>query len=386
MPISNIKLNLSKNVSQTSANINNVPNTPPKEEIKTPTASGALAISSYNKGFIGRRDIKNKKGDVRFWTIKNENSFKLYSKDNLLLYKLSKTPENSIKETVFSIKGEKLWTLETLPDGSKIKEVFGEKGVLKKTIKFSKENQIESSKNYLRTEISEETKRKLPKYLYHITSTSSLENIKKTGLQTSEDLYLHANGDKAVFLVSENELLDTWQNLTNGRKSSLEKSLLARLLKFCDKDRSGKLTILKIPTASLNLENLKIRGQENVGAFGGFCAIADKDKKQAKDYMLLKDTFKNFKEESGGNIDLDTILEAIYLSDEQKHLEEGLELEEIEKTKEKPFEYFYKEKINPENIEIVGNLDIKEIQPMSLFEAGCEELSGFMVRQCLKKI
>lgn len=50
-----------------------------------------------------------------------------------------------------------------------------------------------------------------------------------------------------------------------------------------------------------------------------------------------------------------------------------------------PFEYFYKEKINPENIEIVGNLDIKEIQPMSLFEAGCEELSGFMVRQCLKK-
>lgn len=69
-----------------------------------------------------------------------------------------------------------------------------------------------------------------------------------------------------------------------------------------------------------------------------------------------------------------------------KHLQNLInQLGEIEKTKEKPFEYFYKEKINPENIEIVGNLDIKEIQPMSLFEAGCEELSGFMVRQCLKK-
>ena len=37
------------------------------------------------------------------------------------------------------------------------------------------------------------------------------------------------------------------------------------------------------------------------------------------------------------------------------------------------------------NIEIVGNLDIKELQPMSLFEAECEELSWFMVEKCLKK-
>ena len=182
---------------------------------EAPNSNGATAISSYNKSYIGRCDIKNKKGEIRFWTIKSENSFKLYSKDNLLLYKMTKTPQSTVKETVYSIKGEKLWTLETYPDGTKIKEVFGEKGTLKKTVKFSSENQIESSKNHLRVEISEETKNKLPEYLYHITSTNSLENIKKTGLQTGEDNYLHANGDKAIFLLSKHELLDTWCNLTN---------------------------------------------------------------------------------------------------------------------------------------------------------------------------
>ncbi|MBR2386341.1 hypothetical protein IKA92_03495 [bacterium] len=385
MSISNIKLNLNKSILNAPANAKSAKIASNNGLQEAPNSNGATAISSYNKSYIGRCDIKNKKGEIRFWTIKSENSFKLYSKDNLLLYKMTKTPQSTVKETVYSIKGEKLWTLETYPDGTKIKEVFGEKGTLKKTVKFSSENQIESSKNHLKVEISEETKNKLPEYLYHITSTNSLENIKKTGLQTGEDNYLHANGDKAIFLLSKHELLDTWCNLTNGRKSSLEKSLIARLLKFCDKDKSGKLTILKIPTSSLNLENLKIRGQEEIGSFGGYSALSKKDEKQAKDYMLLKDVFKNFNEESGGVIDIRTLLNSIYLSDEQKHLEEGLGLEEIEKTKEKPFEYFYKEKIDPKNIEIVGNLDIKEIQPMSLFEAECEELSWFMVEKCLKK-
>ena len=92
-----------------------------------------------------------------------------------------------------------------MPLGVLIKKTFDENGNLKRKVEFCSDNII-SCVDYIDNDVPKEVRKKLPKYLYHISCSNYLDGIQQKGLRKSYDPGIIANGDKACFLISEHDL------------------------------------------------------------------------------------------------------------------------------------------------------------------------------------
>ena len=66
-------------------------------------------------------------------------------------------------------------------------------------------------------------------------------------IDTTSDRYLAKAGEKAIFTTDLDNLITKW----NTASKCGDNSLLLKLLKFCDKNKSNDLVIMKIPTKKL---------------------------------------------------------------------------------------------------------------------------------------
>jgi len=214
---------------------------------------------------VYKTEIKNNAGEVRFYTTTTPGKFRLYNTNGIMLYQKVNTPYGSIIDTVYSKDGVKLYTLDRQPNGNAIKKTFNKDGSIRKRIEFSSD-EVVSKTAFVTPEIAQQDAKKLPEYLYHITHADNLAGILKNGLNMSFDKRLIEDGEKACFFVSENDLLHNWANLTNKQNSSIEKSLLVKLLHHCafHSDENAGLVLLKVPTRNLNLDKIKVRNQEDI--------------------------------------------------------------------------------------------------------------------------
>lgn len=96
-------------------------------------------------------------------------------------------------------------------------------------------------------------KHKIPKYLYHITPTKNVGNIRRTGLEMSED-DLFGEG---VFLFDIANFVKFWM------KQRKEGNYAKMLFKYIGR-RSTDVTMLKIPTQNIAKDKLVIRRQDKL--------------------------------------------------------------------------------------------------------------------------
>ena len=162
-----------------------------KKEIEDPISKDTLAqnqapsaIDSYGRAVVQKRNnIKNEAGEVRFWTITNNDGLSLYNKDGALIYEKAKTPQGLDKETYFSLDGKKTHSKEFLPNEQVEFKFYNKKGEVERisTLDYVWGSKIEQI--IPKPPISKETKDKLPEYLYHITLSENYEQIKKKVLR-----------------------------------------------------------------------------------------------------------------------------------------------------------------------------------------------------------
>ena len=363
-----------------------------KKEIENPISKDAIAqneapsaIDSYGRAVVQKRNnIKNEAGEVRFWTITNNDGFSLYNKDGALIYEKAKTSQGLDKETYFSLDGKKTHSKEFLPNGQVEFKFYNEKGEVERisTLDYvwgSKIKQI-----IPKPPISKETKDKRPEYLYHITLSENYEQIKQEGFKVGYERDLTLYGDDAVFFISEHDLTNTWCNLTNNSDTTRNDSLLARLLKYCSKDDTSELAIFKIATSTLDVNALRLRDENDV-----MCSNPQETfikGQDLEDYYLLTETLSGASNHHCNNFEAKNICDEIFLSERNKRLRQGLPLDLIEDFKNKPLEYYHTKDVAPEAIVASCKFDISEILEADETEESCELTSRAIIQDCLDRM
>ncbi|MBQ8848023.1 MAG: hypothetical protein IJ003_03680 [Candidatus Gastranaerophilales bacterium] len=331
---------------------------------------------------VYKTEIKNNAGEVRFYTTTTPGKFRLYNTNGIMLYQKVNTPYGSIIDTVYSKDGVKLYTLDRQPNGNAIKKTFNKDGSIRKRIEFSSD-EVVSKTAFVTPEIAQQDAKKLPEYLYHITHADNLAGILKNGLNMSFDKRLIEDGEKACFFVSESDLLHNWANLTNKQNSSIEKSLLVKLLHHCafHSDENAGLVLLKVPTRNLNLDKIKVRNQEDIlNPFPQYRLLSEQD---SDDYTLLEDYLIDNKIAPNDNLGAENIVMNIFLSDYLQRIQEGIGLDKLDEYNDKPLEYFYTDSIKPSDIEIVGKIPSDKITKMSSFDKESELYAKELVSSLL---
>ena len=164
-------------------------------------------------------------------------------------------------------------------------------------------------------------KHKIKRYLYHLTSEENYQKILREGkLRITDDYYFSKDG---VYMFELQNLLKRWRYSKNWteheRNTNLSLSLLHHVSK-CD----NKIVCLRIPTATLDHDLLKIRSQNR----------------------LLKKR--------------STIPKEI-LPEIRKHKTKGAPAKDAGhyKQRKEAIEYIYTEDIPIENIKLIGKADIR---------------------------
>lgn len=117
---------------------------------------------------------------------------------------------------------------------------------------------IRSCENTKKVEEKQTTESQIPKYLYHLTNSENYKKIVETGkLLPSEDLI------DGVYMFDMEDFQTNWRNTKNATKThTLAESLIEQALK-----REEGLVLLRIPTESIDTNNMVIRPEDDVNYF-----------------------------------------------------------------------------------------------------------------------
>ena len=101
--------------------------------------------------------------------------------------------------------------------------------------------------------------KKIPRYLYHITTKANAEKIKKSGFIDLSTDYL--SGKQGVYLFEMQNFIRQWGGLSSGKNAPFlsKKTFFEYLLR---KKPMQKMSILKISTENLDNDKLFIRSQD----------------------------------------------------------------------------------------------------------------------------
>ena len=286
---------------------------------------------------------------------------------------------NKINETVYSYNGNKLYEKETLPNNAYTKTIYESDGTtINSIIKVDDEGNIESKEiiNTSPTNITDETKNNLPEYLYHFTSEENYKAIMESGEMqaTYSDTFLKKNGNKAIFLVDSDNLLNHWDSLKDGTRHSY----LIRLLKFCDKNRNGNVVMLKIPTSKLNIDNLSFRNQNYV--MDSFAMMRLPKETRKKFFACSKLISKIYNEAKYFE---DDISSHIFMPKKMEHLENGCSISKLQEHSSEPYEILYSTNISSDLIESATTIDISSIQNMPMYDEEAEQISKELIKNAL---
>jgi len=195
-------------------------------------------------------------------------------------------------------------------------------------------------------------KRRVPRYIYHMTSKQNYDSMVKDGfIKKSRD---EAIGD-GVFATELVNLFKRWRKNQAWGNSSLMESLIDQVRK------DGKdVVILKIPTSILNIDHLKVRSQNRL--FGTFTAAGEDE--QFMEYVQSKmDAIPKEEQQKWAEKSLEIALDAM---DEEisTHLSKGAPAQECQKYKQnkEAIEYIYQEDIDIKDTEKIGEVNIDEIK------------------------
>ena len=319
----------------------------------------------------------DKSGNVLFECITKGSSSKIQTADGITLYSKMKKG-NEYFETVYSMSGKKLFEIKTQKNGSYEKTIFNKDGeTIKSIITYSPNNEV-IKKEVLSSQdvhLSPEDK-KSPEYFYHFTSVSNFQSMLKDGfIKTTTDKFLSREGNRGSFLVDSNNLLNGWSTLENGG----ETSSLVKLLKYCDKQKSNKVVMLKIDASKLKKNDISFRVQSEV--LNSF-PVFDLPDEQQELYFAFEDLFDSCTDELPRKENFE-ILESIFMPERAKHLFQGLHLNCVDEYQNDAIEYIYKGDIPVDCISDAKIVDISKLEGMSYFESETEEVAKEIVSSVL---
>lgn len=177
-------------------------------------------------------------------------------------------------------------------------------------------------------------KHKIPKYLYHITPTKNLENIKKAGLHmTEDDLY-----GEGVFMFDMANFLKFWTK--KGNKEDYAKELLQYVGRH-----STNVSIIRVPTKNLVKKDLSVRRQDKL------FNIMNK-------YDDVDDIYQAYSRKEISTKLMDEISEG----------EQAIMANKFDR-KKVPLEYIYPSDIAAKDIEVIGqtNYDYQKVDVLDIF-------------------
>ncbi len=189
----------------------------------------------------------------------------------------------------------------------------------------------------------------IPRYLYHITDTTSFEKIKTDGYLKPRRPN-NSFSKEGIFTFELQNVLQRWQQIPTQQGKN---TLLGMLLEIT---RNSNIVILKIPTKNLNLDNLLIRSQDWY-----FNETKKLPKSQIQriekywdelgdiDYGIKFAKLKEFK---------NTIIDRLF-PNKNKHIQNGSTAKEapLYKQRGEAIEYIYTDKIPISDVEKIGSAD-----------------------------
>lgn len=320
----------------------------------------------------------DKNGKPILQLVKTGNKSEVQTLDGQPLYTHIKN-ENGTNEIVYSFSGNKLYEKQIAPNGECTKTLFADDGkTINSIISFDKEGNVKSKEiiNETSTEITDEAKENLPEYIYHFTSEENYKSMLESGeIKASySDRYLRDNGNKAIFLVDSDNLLNHWDSLKNETRGSY----LVRLLKFCDKSQSGKIVMLKIPTSKLDINNILFRNQNYV--MDEF-AMYDLPKKTREKFFACSKLIKEIHKDQ--ETFMDNISCNIFMPEKMKHLKDGCSISKLQEHSSEPCEILYSTNIPSDLIESATVIDTSAIKNMPMYDEKAEQISKELVKKAL---
>lgn len=217
----------------------------------------------------------------------------------------------------------------------------------------------------------------IPRFLYHLTTKANYESIMQSGfLKTSRD---RAFG-KGIFTTELTNFFKRWRRNPDWGAENLQSKLLEQAAKG-----SSELVILKIPTESLNIDNLKIRSQnklfgeytkrkrqltqklkERHSVISGYCANEliklNAQELSQKKYDILEKTIieKAIKKFPPPEADI-----------RSSHLTVGIPAKErkLFQRRKEAIEYIYREDIPTSQIEKIGEVNVDELRKTAEYDA-----------------
>lgn len=230
-------------------------------------------------------------------------------------------------------------------------------------------------------------KHKIPRFIYHMTSKKNYDSMLKDGvIKTTQDVLIN----DGVFATELTNLFKRWRKSRDWGGNSLQEKLIQQVAKGHD-----EIVILKIPTAKLNQDKLRVRSQNSL--FGW--------QKTENARTILADTQKelsNLPQEDHGWTDkiINLLRKHMYqsmIASRAEHLTKGAPAKDshLFKQRKQALEYVYHDNIPITDAEKIGEVDIAQlrksadydiVRPMrSIFTAllkGTPEVKGAELLTC----
>lgn len=195
----------------------------------------------------------------------------------------------------------------------------------------------------------EPNKNRIPRFLYHLTTQENYDKI----LQNE---YLEPRFDKfcdeQIFLFDITNFFKQWKKKIYNYDFDLQK----KLFKWVGGKTSSNLVLLRIPTKSLNRDILRTRSQEALFSNAKILAM-EQDNLLKKYNVNLLDELLNIASQKD-----EVFLELFDWYKRLVHLTKGAPagMNKLFTQKKNAVEYLYSEKVNVNNISVVGKINIKE--------------------------
>lgn len=347
---------------------------------QTPTKSNCLQKDIFQRTTARTSYLNNSNGVPTLKLVRSVNREEIERLDGTKIYTSERTFEGE-KETIYEKNGIKLYDIEIKKSGAKTKTIYHNDGnTIKSIIQYDKDGNVICKKvvNPSRTRaLTEEEEKRIPKYLYHLTSTSNYESMANDGLiRTTRDKMLDKEGNRAVFLVDGENCINQWANISNGG----ETSYITKLLKFCDKDRTGNVLLLRIETDKLDKSKLRLRDQNEV--MRSF-AIFDQPDKEQDEYFAFEDIYEKLHPDR--KMVSSEIANDIFLNDLTKRLSSGVPIYHLEEMEDTPHEVIYGEEVPFEAIKDIKLIDTSILTTMSYYDSEAEKIAIELLKKAIEK-
>lgn len=109
--------------------------------------------------------------------------------------------------------------------------------------------------------------KKVPRYIYHMTSKSNYDSIIQHGFIKMSEQHLHV--DEGVYAFDLINFFKRWKTHKDWGHDDLQRTILRHIVKWFKsfKNKEDELVILKIPTSKLDKEKLFVRSLNRLFKF-----------------------------------------------------------------------------------------------------------------------